>query len=1029
MTKTPNQPLAYHLPAAFLRFWKDDPRDDPGLAEAEVYRLTRGQRGFHRVAPGTLAITAESGDAAIFDSALHLGQRLIDLAASGDESLRLLILPGELHVGSGAPRAGSDLLMEKAPSSFSTIEPGVVHVTGWVLRMLELPRQSAEVATTRDTGDQLPPLFRAGRRRSEIAPWRNAEILNRRIRNIARPELLAAGRDLLASPAWRIEGPVGCGKSHYAHQLLLRAKTPRLWLRAEPRHRSTGSFAQQIIDQITAAADHDPNSPIFPRLTGIDPSDWLPKLTADGGIEELSSLLAGLTAAVDRTFYLVIDDLEQCEREDLQIIAQMVSLQEVGRSFRLLLIGRPGVQLPEELETLPLLQVALLTDQEMSEFSPQLFSGLSLPTPTQDRLHAATQGCPFALEEAMIALIREQSLRRVYGGFFFAGQDTADFSPSPRLLSHLQAEVYRVGVQTPAHLLSLVETGVPPEILGEAAEELGEPAHEEWDAGARAASLLTRTKTPWGPGVDFLCPVYGTILAFGIDPDSVQDLRTAVGRTLAAASSSGKSLWESYRLLRGTPEATAPLLKTLSSSYAARIPRAALLEVLTQELYRHREREGDFEAELQLLWKLLPLARKLGRLNEFTADLERGVELAEDQPRRLLALAGLKAELDQDAGRYAEAESTIRMALEAAKGADERRQALLLIQLGRLQLDQERYVEAKQLFEKLADSLDRSGLDALSASCRYYMGNIAFHEEKYEEALELHREALERRQIQKLNRVAGNSLTAMGAVYMALGNYPQALRSYREAQDLLEKHGSDIDRAFPILGLGKALDRLGDYTAAGQSLREALTLREGKDDIAGEAVARLAVAENYLLLGQLDKAQEDATKALFQFNLLSRKALLAEAEQLLGRIQIRLRLNDSARRHLQTALELHRQKGNQRSTAFSLAYLLKLALIEEKADETSRLTAELHEVLNKLARPELQEQLHFQLYQSYRWLAEQGDSQADPKPFLDSAYREVFRKASHLNPDLRHQFLFQISEYREILEEGSRAGLTTDFDS
>ena len=467
----------------------------------------------------------------------------------------------------------------------------------------------------------------------------------------------------------------------------------------------------------------------------------------------------------------------------------------------------------------------------------------------------------------------------------------------------------------------------------------------------------------------------------------------------------------------------------MSSPYAERIPRAALLEVLTQELHRHRECEGDSETELQLLWKLLPLARKLGRLNEFTADLERGVELAEDQPRRLLALAGLKGEMDQDAGRYEEAEATIRMALKAAQGGDERRQALLLIQLGRLELHQERYAEARQLFQKLAASLDRQGIDALSASCRYYLGNIALHEERYEEALELHQEALERRQHQKLNRVAGNSLTAIGAVYLALGNYPQALRCYREAQDLLERHGGDLDRAFPLLGLGRALNHVGDYPAASRSLREALNLREGKDDIAGEAITRLAVAENHLFLGQFDRAQEEVTKSLFQFNLLSRKALLADAEQLLGKIQIRLRQTGSARRHLDTALELHRQKGNQRSVAFDLAYLVRLALIEENAPEVARLTAELQEAMEILARPDLEEQLHFQLFQSLQWLRQQGEATADPRSHLESSYRELFRKASHLDPELRHQFLFQISEYREILEEGARAGLTTDFDS
>ena len=108
---------------------------------------------------------------------------------------------------------------------------------------------------------------------------------------------------------------------------------------------------------------------------------------------------------------------------------------------------------------------------------------------------------------------------------------------------------------------------------------------------------------------------------------------------------------------------------------------------------------------------------------------------------------------------------------------------------------------------------------------------------------------------------------------------------------------------------------------------------------------------------------------------------------------------------------------------------MRLALAEENLAEVSRLTVELQGAVEKLTRPELEEQLHFQLYRSLQWLRLQGEATEDPLLHLENSYRELFRKASHLDPDLRHQFLFQISEYREILEEGARAGLTTDFES
>jgi len=88
-------------------------------------------------------------------------------------------------------------------------------------------------------------------------------------------------------------------------------------------------------------------------------------------------------------------------------------------------------------------------------------------------------------------------------------------------------------------------------------------------------------------------------------------------------------------------------------------------------------------------------------------------------------LAGLKGEMDREAGRYQAAETTIRLALSAAQGGDERRQALLLIQLGRLHLDQERFEDAKELFEKLDVTLESRGATALCAACKYHLGNIA----------------------------------------------------------------------------------------------------------------------------------------------------------------------------------------------------------------------------------------------------------------------------------------------------------------
>ena len=69
------------------------------------------------------------------------------------------------------------------------------------------------------------------------------------------------------------------------------------------------------------------------------------------------------------------------------------------------------------------------------------------------------------------------------------------------------------------------------------------------------------------------------------------------------------------------------------------------------------------------------------------------------------------------------------------------------------------------------------------------------------------------------------------------------------------------------------------------------------------------------------------------------------------------------------------------------------------------------------------------LLEMYIPVRERGTEAADPLPHLQSAYREILRKASHLEPQLRHHFLFQIAEHREILETATREGLPLDEDA
>jgi tetratricopeptide (TPR) repeat protein len=221
---------------------------------------------------------------------------------------------------------------------------------------------------------------------------------------------------------------------------------------------------------------------------------------------------------------------------------------------------------------------------------------------------------------------------------------------------------------------------------------------------------------------------------------------------------------------------------------------------------------------------------------------------------------------------------------------------------------------------------------------------------------------------------------------------------------------------------------LGDYTAASGPLKRALSLRQGKDEVAGEAVARLAVAENHLFLGQHARALEEATEAHFKLNVISRKSLLADAELLLGRIGLQQRKFESVREHLSSALEAHREVGDDEAVGFDLAMLIRLAVHTDDTEDALRWSEQLMDHLQSLPRAELLEEIQFGLYRGLSWLGERGESTEDPLPHLKAAYREILRKATHLEPQVRHHFLFQIAEHREILEAATRAGLPLDQD-
>src|SRR5690606_31722120 len=411
-----------------------------------------------------------------------------------------------------------------------------------------------------------------------------------------------------------------------------------------------------------------------------------------------------------------------------------------------------------------------------------------------------------------------------------------------------EAEAARAGDPTPLRLLTQTEQAVPATELRAAAAALtGVQPPAQWQQAFLAAGLVESASGPWGEGLQLAIPAVARALGEALPESAAGEAGETHGELLTARSSTAEELWSAWPLLAGTDEGARTLLAVARSRGGA--PRDEQFAALRAELASLSERGADRALELDLLWALLPLARRLGRLHELQGAIERGLVLARKNPERFVAIAAVSAELAQKEGRLRDAETVLRNALTAARDLDGRRKEVLVIELGRVLVLLRRTDEARDLFSKTQAIAERAGRSGVAAQCLFLLGNLAFHDLDFAQARELHQRALELRRKTRLPATVAASLAALGAVALAEGNVPEAIDCYEQSRAALEGEGSDIEASWALLGLGRALARLGDFAGALPVLRRSLQLREGRDDARGEAIARVATAGVLLRLG------------------------------------------------------------------------------------------------------------------------------------------------------------------------------------
>lgn len=1013
-------PLALNLPVALIRVWLARPHGASAGRHAEraiaIAGELAGLPGFARISDQLFAALPLAGQVSVFDLAVRWSTELVSrLARDGvTETPEIVIFPGQIVQRGGELTPADDFLLQDFERQQPGALPGGISLTGYAARWLRDRYRLESAGFYCGPSGRRIPLYQPAAAESGTRPWHNPEILGRQLA-IARPAATASLEEgwapgERAAPGLRVRGAFGVGKSHAVWHFLEGRPEPKVWIGVGRALPGTAILADRLAAEIER---------------------WTPgagTMSADGlagDPERAAAVLAGgLDAVRERVgapLWVVCDVFQTITRGDLDLVASLLRQPRIVDSCRLVLISRTGLPDPPEVSGLPVVEIPILAGAELEAYRKQLFAGLGMSDEMIAHWVDESAGNPFLLEEGLVGLVHAGRIRRVYGSFFFAGGDDISYQPSQRLVRHVESEGRRLGEPLPLRILAASGETVPAFHLELAAAEFGIELPAGWQLPFLDAGWLREAESSWGPGLELASPIYQRALNEILAGDSEDVLRHALGQVMAAERRTPTGAWHAYRLLAGSPEALTPLLD-FSHSGRQHPSRGELFEALREELRLHRERRGDETTELDLLWSLLPLGHRLGKLRELGEELGRALELSADRPNRHVALLALHAELELEKGRFEKAESSLRKALKASENVDESRRAAIFVRLGDLLVRDGRLREAREIFEGLLEIVKDPDA-AMAATCHYHLGNVALRQKELDEALAHHEEACRIRQGRRAGKVLGMSLSALGSVHLARGDFAAALRFYREAAEVLEKHPAGTELALVQRGAGRALSLLGDHLEASKLLRRALAANAGRD-IVGEALARLEIAANQLALGNVEQALEEARQSHFQLSLSSEAAFLGDAEQVLGEILKHQHQPDEAREHLEEARRLHLKHGDRQAAAVDVSLLLGLATERRDARVVEAKSAELEDLLEGEPHPAFGEVLYYRLYKACDWLRRNEMPARAPENYLRRAFQELLRKTSFLTPELRHVFLYQNREHRELVNEASSRNLT-----
>lgn len=256
---------------------------------------------------------------------------------------------------------------------------------------------------------------------------------------------------------------------------------------------------------------------------------------------------------------------------------------------------------------------------------------------------------------------------------------------------------------------------------------------------------------------------------------------------------------------------------------------------------------------------------------------------------------------------------------------DQRSLAATLMSLGGLRQDRGQYDQALRLLKEALQIQLELGDENYQALCQSNIGGIYFQKGQYDDALTYYHRALQLREKLKIPQEMAETLYNLGETYARIGQYDQGLTHYLRALEFWRQADDKRGEAITSYGMGTLFVYQGRYGAALNASEEALkTLQQLQERGPWLAEIQTGYGRTLSLIGRSEEAQQHLEEALALARELGNdplvaRVLLSQGDRLFYKGDLK-----SARALYQNALPVASRAKDRRLTLLAKLGLAKV---------------------------------------------------------------------------------------------------------